>query len=134
MMQRCHEQLRSTRGAVLSIAAIDGTGKTVTWLGVGNVEGIILRNGLSGSSLRSQRLLLRPGIVGYRLPSLEPQVTPISPGDLVILTTDGIAAEYDDGFRREDSPRKIAEYISWRFRRGQDDGLVLVARYLGCSE
>jgi hypothetical protein len=32
------------------------------------------------------------------------------------------------------SPEKIADYISSNFRKGNDDGLVLVARYLGSNE
>jgi len=133
LMSRCHEKLQATRGAVLSIGAIDGVENTLTWLGVGNVEGVLLRYG-SSNAPESQTMRLWPGIVGYRLPPLEPQVTSIAPGDLVIMTTDGIQPDFGRQFGSNESTRRIAEHISLNRRRGLDDGLVLVVRYLGSSE
>jgi negative regulator of sigma-B (phosphoserine phosphatase) len=81
-----------------------------------------------------ETIFLRPGVVGYRLPPLQAVITPIGPGDLLILTTDGIRSDFIRHFSSEDSPEKIADYISSIFRKGNDDGLVLVARYLGSNE
>ncbi|HEV2201971.1 MAG TPA: SpoIIE family protein phosphatase [Bryobacteraceae bacterium] len=130
LFRRCHERLKGTRGVVMSLVSLDGIENSITWLGVGNVEGVLLRSGESADS-RWETMFLRPGVVGYRLPSLQAIVTPIAPGDLVILTTDGIRADFTRHFGAEDSPEKIAGYISSNFRKGDDDGLVLVARYLG---
>jgi phosphoserine phosphatase RsbX len=130
---RCHERLRGTRGAVMSLATINGVENTLTWLGVGNIEGILLRFGPSLNPT-VESMLLRPGIVGYRLPTLQALVTPIAPGDLVILATDGVRADFARQFAFDAQPRKIAEYITSSFRKGLDDGLVLVARYMGSSE
>ena len=77
---------------------------------------------------------LWPGIVGYRLPPLEPQVISIAAGDLVIMTTDGIQPDFGREFGSNEPTRRIAEHISLNRRRGLDDGLVLVVRYLGSSE
>jgi hypothetical protein len=52
----------------------------------------------------------------------------------LILTTDGIRSDFTRHFSPEDSPEKIADYISSNFRNGNDDGLVLVARYVGSNE
>jgi len=133
LIQRCHEQLRATRGAVMSVATINGVENKLSWLGIGDIEGIVLRCGPVLNST-AETLLRRPGIVGYRLPRLEATVTPIAPGDLLILATDGIRAGFARQFSLEDEPRKIAEYISSSFRKGLDDGLVLVVRYLGSGE
>src|SRR5690349_16912748 len=42
LMQRCHLALRrKTRGVVMSLASFDAAERTMTWLGVGNVEGFV---------------------------------------------------------------------------------------------
>ena len=43
LLKRCHERLRSTRGVVMSVAAFNAVDETMTWIGVGNVEGVLLR-------------------------------------------------------------------------------------------
>ena len=130
LFQRCHERLRSTRGVVMSIAAVNADQNTLTWAGVGNVEGMILRF-VSSPRGRADRLLLRPGIVGYRLPSLQALTLPIAPGDLIIFATDGIRPGFENHIMFEEHPRTIANRISSGFRNRYDDGLVLVAQYLG---
>src|SRR5205085_193860 len=44
LILRCHEALRSTRGVVMSLAALDAARRSMTWLGIGNVQGILLRD------------------------------------------------------------------------------------------
>ena len=39
LVRRCHEQLRETRGVVMSLASFNALDETMTWLGVGNVQG-----------------------------------------------------------------------------------------------
>lgn len=133
LFQRCHERLRSTRGAVMSIASIDAAQSSLTWAGIGNIEGMILRSGASPRKA-IDRLLLRPGIVGYRLPYLQALALPIAPGDLIILATDGIRPDFENHIMAEEHPRTIANKISSDFGNQYDDGLVLVARYLGNDE
>src|SRR6185437_15006045 len=45
LLERCHEGLRSTRGVVLSLASIDPKHGMMTWVGVGNVQGVLMRAG-----------------------------------------------------------------------------------------
>jgi hypothetical protein len=89
-----------------------------------------------GSSRRvaAQRLLLRSGIVGYRLPWLQAMTLPIASGDLIVFATDGIRPDFENQIMPEEHPRIIAKIISSGFRKRHDDGLVLVARYLGNHE
>jgi phosphoserine phosphatase RsbX len=133
LVKRCHERLKGTRGVVMSLVSIDAIENTITWLGVGNIEGILVRTSASVDP-HVETIFLRPGVVGYRLPPLQAVITPISPGDLLILTTDGIRSDFTRHFSVEHSPEKIADYISSNFRKGNDDGLVLVAHYLGSNE
>ena len=44
LLNRCHENLRATRGVVLGMAAFNAVEDTMTWLGVGNVEGMFFRH------------------------------------------------------------------------------------------
>lgn len=129
MFQFCHERLRTTRGVVMSIAKINAAQNLLGWAGVGNIEGIILRTG-SPQPRIAARLFLRPGIVGYRLPCLQALAVPIVPGDLIILATDGISLGFENHISPEEHPRTIAKKISSGYRK-QDDGLVMVARYVG---
>jgi len=129
--QRCHDRLRSTRGAVMSMAAINAAQNSLTWAGVGNIEGMILRSSPRGIV---ERLLLRPGIVGYRLPSLRAAILPLTPGDLILLSTDGITPDFETHIMPEEHPRIVANRISFGFRKRSEDGLVLVVRYLGNHE
>jgi len=130
LVRRCHEELRRTRGAVLSIASFNGLNNTMTWLGVGNVEGMLFRASATALPQR-EAILLRGGVVGYQLPPLRETVLPVARGDTMIFVTDGIR----DGFA-EKSPigrhtGNVADDILARFARHTDDALVLVARYLG---
>jgi len=43
LVLRCHEELRRSRGVVMSVAFFDQRDDSVTWMGVGNVEGVLLR-------------------------------------------------------------------------------------------
>ena len=85
---RCHERLRDTRGVVLSLGLF-ATG-SLTWLGVGNVDGVLLRSGFSAP----EQLLVRGGVVGRRLPSLELSRLTVARGDTLILATDGIQSRF----------------------------------------
>jgi hypothetical protein len=101
----------------------------VTWVGVGNVEGILLRaNDVPGTD---EAIATRGGVVGYQIPPLRPITLPIARGDLLVMATDGIRGGFSGGFDREDTPDTIASAIFARYGRGSDDALVLVARYTG---
>jgi negative regulator of sigma-B (phosphoserine phosphatase) len=51
LVERCHERLKGTRGAVLSMAFISPEQKMMTWIGVGNVQGVLVRaNAIRGNA------------------------------------------------------------------------------------
>lgn len=129
MVRRCHERLHGTRGVVLSMAFFDYAEKTVTWLGIGNVEGILLHRDVS--VIPSQEfLLLRGGVLGDHLPRLHASIVPVGGGDLLIFATDGIRSGYADHLDPELTPQALADRILDRNWRGTDDALVFVARFL----
>jgi hypothetical protein len=132
LMERSHEALHGTRGAVMSLASFDARGSQMTWAGVGNVEGILLR-AAAGSRPPREVIALRGGIIGYRLPALHSSTVSVFPGDTLILVTDGIHGGFGESASPLATPRELAESILARHSRGSDDALVLVARYLGAA-
>ncbi len=128
IIQRCHEQLRSTRGVVMSLALFRRADHTMTWLGVGNVEGYLFHRDVHVVP-GQESLLLRPGVVGDSLPRLAASVLQIGLGDTLIFATDGIRPGFADNVNLEDSPQQIADHILAQYGRETDDALVLVARY-----
>ena len=130
LLQWCHEALRGTRGAALTVASINAQEGTMAWGGVGSVEAVLLRADVSTEPVREE-VLLPGGIVGLQLPSVRCAVLSIFPGDTLLFATDGIRNSFADGLRLEESPQQIADHILARDARGTDDALVLVARFLG---
>ena len=130
LMQRCHEGLRSTRGVVLSLASIDPEHGMMTWLGVGNVQGVLMRAGAHKGSAQ-EVLLLRAGVVGSQLPALQAAVLPIAKGDTLVFVTDGVRSEFAERLSALEPPQRTADKILRQHCRGNDDALVLVVRLTG---
>ena len=156
LVTRCHDALMKTRGAVMTVATLNSFAKKLAWLGVGNVEAVLLRAGgqakaspacvplrkaeEASASARarlpealSDRVVLRSGIVGYRLPELRTSTQPLQPGDLLVFATDGISAGFTKDLSSGDPPQQLADLILERHCKGTDDALVLVVRYVGPS-
>lgn len=133
LIQKCHESLRSTRGVVLSLASIDFHLRTLTWLGIGNVQGVLVRSAKSGDS-SSHSLLLRSGVVGSRLPALQTTTLPLSPGDTLAFATDGIRGDFADDLLSQEAPQRSADRILAKHCKGNDDALIFVARFTGRAQ
>jgi len=132
LLERCDSALRHTRGAAISVASFSATYGSMTWVGVGNVEGVILR--ADDKAIPTQEHIpLFPGVAGYRLPSLRALVTPVNRGDLVIFYTDGIRGDILFAPFSRGSPELIAHRICDKYSKGTDDALVFVARYVGLA-
>jgi len=130
LVRRCHESLRLTRGVVMSLVSFDTSHGLMTWLGVGNARGILLRSGLSGNQPREE-LLLRAGVIGGQIPALQAAVLPVACGDTLFLVTDGIAGDFSQQLMRSEAPQRTAELILSKHAKRDDDALVLVARVVG---
>lgn len=131
LVRRCHEALAGSRGVVMSLAYLGGVQPSLTWLGVGNVEGLVLYAAPNRRPARAS-LVTRGGIVGgAELPPLRTDVVPVAPGDLLIFATDGIRGGFSEGLPTDATPQQLADEILARYGKGTDDALVLVARYAG---
>jgi len=99
----------------------------MTWTGVGNVQGALMRAGARKGSVQ-EVLLLRGGVVGSQLPALQAAVLPVAKGDTLVFVTDGIRGDFAEGVSALESPQRAADRILERHCRGTDDALVLVVR------
>ncbi len=161
LVECCHERLRSTRGVVMSLASFDTLDETMTWLGVGNVEGRFVRAGRDATLLEDRRhgerrtrsqwtaverrraerrrpqtdlLLLRAGVVGSYLPPLSAADLPVLPGDTLVFATDGVDLPPVEDVAPGERPQAIAERILSRHKKETDDALVVVVRWVGLPQ
>jgi phosphoserine phosphatase RsbX len=130
LVELCHEKLRTTRGVVMSLASIDTSHGLMTWLGIGNVQGVLMRGDAKKENVQ-EVLLLRGGVVGSQLPPLQATVLPIARGDTVYFGTDGVQGDFVQTLTALENPQRAATRILDRFRNGADDALILVVRLTG---
>ena len=130
LIEECHEHLRGSRGVVMSLASINAEDGTMTWAGVGNVEARLFHRCEDGGYTR-ESLMLRAGVVGYRMPGLRSSTVTVSPGDVIILASDGVSNGFEEGLNLDEPVKLIAENILAEKGKLTDDVLVLVVRFLG---
>ncbi|MGH2687914.1 MAG: hypothetical protein ACRDKW_03765 [Actinomycetota bacterium] len=111
----------------MTLADVDAREDMLTWGGIGNVQGCLIR---SARARRPEAALRLAGAVGFILPRLQPATTRLSRGDVVILATNGVAPEFADNVLLLGEPAAIASRILRRHAR-LDQALVLAGRYLG---
>jgi phosphoserine phosphatase RsbX len=131
LLERCHERLRGTRGAVMTFAWFDLDQQQMRWAGVGNVEARLVK----GTDLRGARHVgpvVLGGVVGFQIPrALRTSTVPLEPGDAAVFATDGIAADFSAVLDPMLGPRAQAERILREHGKGSDDALAVVVRWNG---
>lgn len=133
LIELCHRVLAGTRGVAMTLARIDFAANTLTWAGIGNVTANLVAKAPTGIEIRSSARLTA-GIVGYRIPEIRPaQVVSLRPGDLIVISTDGIAEDYLDHIDFSASAVAIAEGLLGKDAKETDDAMVLAARHRGVT-
>ncbi|OBH24190.1 stage II sporulation protein M [Mycobacterium sp. E342] len=133
LIQLCHRVLAGTRGVAMTLARVDFAANTLTWTGVGNVTADLVAKSPTGVQVRSSARL-SAGIVGYRIPEIRPaQVISMRPGDLLVMSTDGITEDYLDHIDFAAPAVAIAEELLGKDAKETDDAMVLTARHRGAS-
>lgn len=130
LVRRCNDELRGTRGVAMSLVSLNAAGRTMSCLGVGNVECVLIR-GRGHATTARESVMLRGGVVGYSLPPLRASIFPYSRGDTLIFATDGVRPGFTADLSWSERPQQAADRILAQFGRGTDDALVLVARVIG---
>jgi negative regulator of sigma-B (phosphoserine phosphatase) len=129
LTRRAHQALHGSRGAAMSLASIDTRRGMLTWIGVGNVQGVIAHQDSPAGRQAASALLTRGGVVGSALPQLRAEVMPFAVGDVLFFATDGVDAAFSDDLRAARKPaQQWADDMLAAHAKTTDDALVLVAR------
>jgi len=127
LARRCHDMLVKTRGVVAGLASVDLRASTLTWISIGNIEGLLLRAGRPRVSI-----IQAGGVLGYKFPRIAADgPIPLAPGDRLVFATDGLREEFVESIPEKETLPRLAETLLRAFSKGTDDALVLVAEYAG---
>ncbi len=124
LMKGLHACLTGTRGAVAALCRVDRMNGEMEFVGVGNIAAR-----LYGPSTLS--FVSRDGVIGYRLPTPRKQRGKVYPGDILVLSSDGIKEHFDPVFHPDlfkGSARDIAEKVMDQLGKESDDASCIVLR------
>lgn len=129
-LMRIHSRLLGTRGAAVTVVrlrpAADGAGHELLVAGVGNVAAAVVS---PDGSVR--RTLISHGTAGLATRTATQTSTPVPPGSVVVLHTDGLLSSWDlKGRARAISspPGVLAAVLLRDHERGTDDTGVVVLK------
>jgi anti-sigma regulatory factor (Ser/Thr protein kinase) len=125
LLEYLHERIGHTRGAVAGIAELDLQSESVIFAGIGNITACVLE----GTVRRN--LVSLPGILGHHRRDVREFTTPMPPGALLILHSDGVSDCWDlrtyPGLYAQ-PPVVVAATLLRDAGKRRDDAAVLVAR------
>jgi anti-sigma regulatory factor (Ser/Thr protein kinase) len=125
MLENVHLALRPTRGAAVSIAAIDFEHDVALVAGLGNIGGVIISDG----SRRS--LISHSGTAGHVARRMHEFTYPLTAGATIVMHSDGLGTHWGPdeypGLWSHD-PALIAGVLYRDHTRRRDDVTVLVGR------
>lgn len=121
---RLHEALHSSRGAALAIARVDLRSSTVTYAGIGNVAGVIVR-----TDGQQHGLVSNNGTIGAESISVREFQYEWRTGETFIMHSDGLRTRWSVKERAglaSCHPAIIAAVLHRDYLRGRDDATVVV--------
>ncbi|TWO69973.1 SpoIIE family protein phosphatase [Caenimonas sedimenti] len=125
ILQQAHVALKSTRGAVMAVLALDTEAGTATFSGVGNIVAML------HSESRQQHMVSTEGIVGYSVRVFRSHEYAWTPGSTAILASDGLSSRWNliryPGLMAR-HPALIAAVLYRDYARDTDDATVVVAK------
>lgn len=124
IFEYCDNELRKTNGVVMGIVLIDFDYSSLIYAGVGNIGACLIGKKLV-------QFISRDGILGYRLPGIKEYRYDYTPGDTILLYSDGISSkviQYPALRHKEEEVQEIARKIMNLFGKDEDDASVIVAR------
>ncbi|MDB5881761.1 MAG: hypothetical protein JWP43_1639 [Ramlibacter sp.] len=125
ILARAHEALKTTRGAVMAVAAIDSIAGRLCFSGVGNIAAAIY------TTEDTRHLLSVEGVVGYQSRTLKVEEQPWHEDCTLILSSDGVSTRWNPSRYPGLLTRHaalIAAVIHRDFARDSDDATLLVAK------
>jgi serine phosphatase RsbU (regulator of sigma subunit) len=127
-LHRCHLALAKSRGAVMTLVEFNVRDLTLTLCGVGNVEAVVIHVATGQGTPAQESALLRGGVVGDQLPAPHASVVPLRPGDLLVMSSDGVRTDFSREIPWRSSLQHLADHMLEKYAKDTDDALVLLAR------
>ena len=128
LLEHIHAALRSTRGAAVAMAEVDINQRSVRFVGVGNISGLII----DGASARN--MVSHNGTAGLNMRKIQTFTYDWPLGGLLVLHSDGVATKWSladyPGLACKDAAL-IAAVLFRDHQRLRDDSTVLVAKVAG---
>lgn len=125
VLSAAHPVLRGTRGTAVAAATLDGSAKTITYCGAGNISGRLI------SGIEDRSLLSQHGTLGAQIRKLTDIVYPWPDHAVLVMHSDGITSRWNfdkaPGLLQCD-PALIAAWLLREHLRGRDDATVVVVR------
>lgn len=124
-LERVHLALRATRGAAAAIADVDFGRAIVTYCGIGNIAGVLVRDD------EVRHLVSHNGILGHTATRFHVFQYPWSANSMLIMHSDGIGTRWNlAGYPGllSHHPALAACVLYRDFARGSDDVTVLALR------
>ncbi len=125
VLERIHQALRSTRGAAVAVARIDGASGRLAFAGAGNIAGRIF-SGTQDKSLMSQH-----GTAGLQIRRLVDVQYDWPPHGLLVMHSDGLQTRWhldDVPGLLQHHPVVVAAWLLRDHVRGADDVTVVVLK------
>ena len=127
MIKMCHKELINTRGAVIGIAVIHEKENTLSYIGVGNISAVLVRD--IASQTESRHLTSLSGIMGYNLRTVKTFRYPYRTGDILTMFSDGISSRVDIPSylsSSKDDLQDIANLILREHGKNEDDATIVM--------
>ena len=126
LMRGLHEHLKGGKGAVAALCRIDVASGELAYVGIGNIAVKVM-------GPRPSTLVPRDGVLGYMIPSPKEQRVHLTPGDTLLLYSDGIREHFsqlDCTDLLTGSAQFTAQGILERFGKRDDDASCISLKYL----
>ncbi|MDM8514829.1 ATP-binding protein/SpoIIE family protein phosphatase [Desulfobacterales bacterium HSG16] len=123
IIKRCHEGLKGSRGAAMSIGMIDFKTNNFQHVSIGNVETRVYG---TPSPIKP---VCTNGTMGLIMENARINVYPYSKNSCIVMFSDGISNKFEieQGLLRK-SPQEISNYIFTGYAKNYDDATVLVVK------
>jgi hypothetical protein len=119
ILQRCHQELRVTRGAAVGILKIDEEEGRGEFCGIGNIE-VQALNGQAPS------VFCLAGIVGHNVRSSKVMPFTMKPGDIYCVMSDGISTRGNLKACLPGAPETVARRIVESWGKDHDDATAVI--------
>lgn len=124
LLERMHQALRSGRGAAIAVARCDLKSGEVTYAGIGNVAGVLVR-----ADGQQNGLVSNNGTVGADHISVKEFKYGWKPGEVFVMHSDGLQTRWSVKDRpglAACHPAIIAAILHRDYLRGRDDATIVV--------